>query len=241
MAYHTKLPIVTDGLVLYYDAANTKSYVSGDTQMNNLVKDSPFQGTITNGATFDDTNKGILLDGSNQDIELTNPTSFNYGNEITVIVGCTPNSLTPASLFAPGGNDSDNFLRMSTDGVNPETKFRFTTTQAGGNLNALQNYSTTEVVTGTSYFVGGIVDGFSTRLYVNGKKESDLTSGVARALWDTTVSIVHQGGKVNIGSRPFTSDQLFLDGLIHYVLFYNRVLTDAEMYQNYSSLRGRFI
>jgi hypothetical protein len=84
------------------------------------------------------------------------------------------------------------------------------------------------------------VDVTTTRLYVNGRKE-DEDSSTTRSDWNATQSILHQGGKVNIGSRPFTSDERFFDGVIHYVLFYDRVLTDAEMYQNYSSLRGRFI
>jgi hypothetical protein len=242
MAYHTKIPIVNDGLVLYYDAANTKSYPGSGTQINNLVKNSPFQGTLTNGASFDNTNNGgILLDGSNQDIELTNPLSFQYGNEITVIVGFTPNGLSRGALFAPTGNDTDQMMRFRGD-VNPPY-VDLVTTSAGGNFNVLTNISTTEVMTGTSYFAGGVVDGTTTRLYINGKKESELTSGVARALWDATLPIgPHQGGKVNIGSRPFTpSDSDFLEGIIHYVLLYNRVLSDAEMLQNYNSLRGRFI
>ena len=240
MGFHTKIPIVTNGLVLYYDAANIKSYVSGDTQINNLVKNSPFQGTINNGASFENTsNGGIVLDGTNQNIVLTNPTQFNYGNEITVIVGFTPNTITTRmALFAPTGNDSDQMLRARGDVFPPY--FDFVTTSAGGNNNVLTNISTTEIVSGTSYFVGGTIDTVTTRLYVNGKKESELTSGTARALWDSTLAALHQSpGQVNIGSRPFTSIQNYVDGLIHYVLFYNRTLTDSEMYQNYSSIKGR--
>jgi hypothetical protein len=141
------------------------------------------------------------------------------------------------TLFAPGGNDTDQLLRVRGD-VNPPY-FDFVTTSAGGNSNTVILQSNTEPTTGNTYFVGGVVDKATTRLYVNGKKEDEETSGVVRALWDTTVAIIHQGGKVNIGSRPFTSDSDFLDGIIHYVLLYNRVLSDNEMYQNYSSLRGR--
>jgi hypothetical protein len=244
MAYHTKLPIVTDGLVLYYDAANTKSYVSGDTQMNNLVKDSPFQGTITNGATFDDVNKGILFDGTNQDIELTNPSQFDIGNNITIMMGVTPYDLSSdAVLFSPTGTDTDKYFRIG----NPtnSNRLELKTVISNNNPGGIGTESTTSILTGVSYNLGGtlLTDGGNTigSIYVNGKLESTEDLGFVSSDWDTTLPTVWQGGKVNIMSRPFTSDERFCNGLLHYILVYNRALTDAEMYQNYSSLRGRFI
>ena len=51
--------IVTNGLVLYLDAANRDSYVSGSTAWNDLSR-SRINGTLTNGPTFDNGNAGTI-------------------------------------------------------------------------------------------------------------------------------------------------------------------------------------
>ena len=52
--------IVTDGLVLCLDAANTKSYVSGSTTWNDISR-SGFSGTLINGPTFNGNNGGSIV------------------------------------------------------------------------------------------------------------------------------------------------------------------------------------
>jgi hypothetical protein len=55
--------IITDGLVLYLDAANTKSYIGSGTTWKDLSRNSN-DGTLTNGPTFDSGNSGsIVFDG----------------------------------------------------------------------------------------------------------------------------------------------------------------------------------
>ena len=55
--------IVTDGLVLHLDAANTKSYPGSGTTWNDLSGNGN-NGTLTNGPTFSSTNGGsIVFDG----------------------------------------------------------------------------------------------------------------------------------------------------------------------------------
>jgi hypothetical protein len=56
-------PIVTDGLVLYLDAANTKSYPTTGTTWNDLSGNNN-NGTLINGPTFNSANNGsIVFDG----------------------------------------------------------------------------------------------------------------------------------------------------------------------------------
>jgi hypothetical protein len=52
--------IVTDGLVLYLDAANTKSYVSGSTTWSDLSR-SENSATLINGPTYSNANKGSII------------------------------------------------------------------------------------------------------------------------------------------------------------------------------------
>ena len=65
--------IVTNGLVLYLDASNTKSYISGSTIWNDVSR-SGNNGTLTNGPTFNGANGGsIVFDGTNDYVTITNP------------------------------------------------------------------------------------------------------------------------------------------------------------------------
>ena len=57
--------IVTDGLVLCLDAANTKSYPGSGTTWTD-ISGKGYDGTLTNGPTFSSNYGGnIVLDGSN--------------------------------------------------------------------------------------------------------------------------------------------------------------------------------
>ena len=57
--------IITDDLIFYVDAANTKSYVSGSTIWNTLAQ-QPFSASLENGPTYSPNNSGILIfDGTN--------------------------------------------------------------------------------------------------------------------------------------------------------------------------------
>ena len=57
--------IITDGLVLYVDAANSYSYVSGSTVWNDLSRTTT-SGSLINGPTFNTRSGGnIVFDGIN--------------------------------------------------------------------------------------------------------------------------------------------------------------------------------
>jgi len=65
MAFNYSPKVATDGLVLYLDAANPKSYVSGSTTWGDLSRGGN-NGTLVNGPTFDGGNGGsIVFDGVN--------------------------------------------------------------------------------------------------------------------------------------------------------------------------------
>ena len=77
MAFQYSPKIVTDGLVLYLDAANTKSYVSGSTTWNDISRTN-INGTLVNGPTFSSDGGGsILFDGSNDYVQI------NYGGNLS--------------------------------------------------------------------------------------------------------------------------------------------------------------
>jgi hypothetical protein len=72
MSFHYSPKIITEGLVLYLDAANTRSYVSGSTTWNDISR-SGNNGTLINGPTFNSGNGGsIVFDGVNDYVALGN-------------------------------------------------------------------------------------------------------------------------------------------------------------------------
>ena len=65
MAFSYSPKIITDGLVLYLDAANPYSYVSGSTVWNDISR-TMTSGSLINGPTFSSANNGsIVFDGVN--------------------------------------------------------------------------------------------------------------------------------------------------------------------------------
>ena len=63
MAGNVAPNLVTNGLVLCYDPANTKSFVSGSTTLFDLTS-SKDDGSLINGPTFNSANGGsIVFDG----------------------------------------------------------------------------------------------------------------------------------------------------------------------------------
>jgi hypothetical protein len=72
--------IVTDGLVLSLDAANTKSYQSGSTTWFDRSGRGN-NGTLVNGPTFDSANGGyIRCDGTNDFIEVSDNSLLDFGS-----------------------------------------------------------------------------------------------------------------------------------------------------------------
>jgi hypothetical protein len=80
MAFSYSPKIVTDGLVLYLDAANSYSYVSGSTSWNDISRGGN-NGTLVNGPTFNSGSGGsIVFDGVNDYCTFSNlPTGFQAG------------------------------------------------------------------------------------------------------------------------------------------------------------------
>ena len=66
MAFNTKLPIVTDGLIFSVDPYNRKSYVSGGTITYDLVNSTLSGGTLLNTPTYD---VSWTFNGTNQYID----------------------------------------------------------------------------------------------------------------------------------------------------------------------------
>ena len=222
MAFNYSPKVVTDGLVLYLDAANSKSYVSGSTTWNNIVGSN--SGTLTNGPTFNSANGGsIAFDGVNDYVNLSS--SQNLTNPLTICAFINVSFVTGSNqvIYGPSANGNDNYLSIS----NNRAFLLATQTTDVNNFSITGN---TNIEANKWYHITGIVNNNITSLYVNGIFEiSSSVQAFTIGSWNSTARI---GQRAN-GQLPF-------NGRIAYIQGYNRALSAQEVLQNYNAIKTRF-
>lgn len=223
--------IVKNGLVLYLDASNTKSYVSGSTAWNDVSK-SGNNGVLTNGPTFNSANGGsIVFDGVDDYVKVSDGYSniMKNNNNWCVSFWFKANSVSnsPILLSPEIGqlNYFDLFLEVGTNAIY---------FAAGGG--AVSNYLSNTTVSLTAnkfYNIFFIKTGTSTgKVYLNGSEITMTTVGSGLG------SMPNSNADFRIGS--FKVAGYYLNGNIYNVSMYNRTLTSDEVSQNFNATRTRF-
>jgi hypothetical protein len=219
MSFRFSPSIITDGLVLYLDAANTKSYVSGSTTWSDLSR-SENNGTIVNGPTFDSADGGsIVFDGVNDKITIPNSSSLNLNSTLTLCFFIKKNTNIRMYYVDKHLSGADGYFGY-IDSTNL-VFFRF-------GLNSIQ--TNTNLINNNQWYYISIVGGPTLRsIYINGV-ESISTSGTNT--WNTsTEPFIFGNTSTNEGS---------INGNISLIQLYNRTLTAQEILQNYNTVRSRF-
>ena len=234
--------IVDNGLVLYLDAGNRKSYTSGSTTW---FDKSGFNnnGTLTNGPTFNTGNGGsIVFDGVDD---------YVINNTLTSLI---TNQLTLSVWFYATDTSTDNVIISSENSTFSNSRFNLfqdkngffsgrvnTYTFVPGNNNLTNNIrlefaSNSEVlnqwVNITCTFIANSATGI--RGYKNGIEDPNSPVNAS------TVAPLSSTDPLYIGLRNPTTDQRFFDGRIGIVQIYNRALSAQEVLQNYNATKGRF-
>jgi hypothetical protein len=220
--------IVTNGLVLYLDAANTKSIVSGSSTWYDKSGYGN-NGTLVNGPTFDSLNGGsIIFDGTNDRVDCPLSSTIQSIN--------TNNSLT-ISTFIKVASSSEyrDFVGVNkTSGNNP-----FTLRASIGNVYffdyEIGGIRTTKIYPGTTSDIlnkwvqlTATIGENSVKLYLNGIQVGTTTtvSGNIKTI-DSDFRIGNLGYNVFFGSVSTTQ-------------LYNRALSAQEILQNYNATKSRF-
>ena len=208
---------ITSGLLLHLDAGNSSSYSgSGNTWID--LSSSGNNGTI-NGATFNSTNKSFDLDGTDDYVGLS--AVLSQGQAVYTIEGYFKQDTQQTGVIfeQSGNNGTNNGARMMalSDGY------------GGFNGRANDFHDNTPVKIGDWNYWTITVDinagSNQIKVYVNGILQSQgNTSNGANNLNVGT-------GSTNIGSQRGVSE--FFDGEIKTIKVYNRVLSAAEVKQNY--------
>ena len=226
--------IVTSGLQLCLDAANSKSYPGTGTTWTDLSGNGN-NNTLTNGPTYSSSNNGsIVFDGTNDYV--TRAASINTGQNFTVSVWANPTSVgtTRRCAIANGQN-------QTTD-----KGWYFSIGQGGGTNRFFLSIGTDQayaisadniVVPGVwQNFTGTVANGGSTiNLYYNGTLVSNSSTISSSRTIDYSISTFY------IGRRDLSSPAAdYLTGNISQISIYNAVLTENQIEQNFNALRGRY-
>jgi hypothetical protein len=217
--YHSPL-VVTDGLVLYLDAGNTKSYPGAGAIWNDLLQNG-VNGTLTNGPTFTSSNSGaIVFDGVDDYVIITPPTTY---SEYTVQFFCKWISSVGLSERLFGCDAFGTYTIFNPYDVG------FHYNPLGGSPPSVTLASGVNIGFGTWCQVAVTVSTLSSNvvIYVN---------GIARNSWSTLPA-------ANLSANIFIGKQNTLYGAnCQFANFqlYNRAVTAAEITQNFNALRTRF-
>lgn len=228
--------IVRDGLVLYLDAANPKSYLSGSTTWVDLSRGGN-NGSLINGPTFNLANGGsIVFDGTNQNIT-TNPIVYPNKTNFTLNSVWKFSTSKANALFSSGGpgTSSNDVLFAYDPGL----------LGVGGLIFQVNNgsdgsaYTTRPYVSNTWINTCVVFDGTQTgnqnrlKVYLNGVLEN-LTYSY------TVPSSTSSSNWPSYFGRYISFPGWDLLGNIAFVQIYNRSLNENEILQNFNLTKSRF-
>jgi len=216
--------IVTDGLSLYTDAVNTRSYVGSGTTVNGLVCGIGL--TLVNGVGFGTTGtKYFILDGTNDNIPFNIP---NVGTTLSIEMWARINSFSNGMPF--GFDRYDVWANGGRLGFNTAASdiYGLTSTQVT-NLGLLSQWKhyVFEMRTDVSYS--------NNKIYINGQNQSlSQVAGTENASLRNFNS-----GNGRISSWLF-SDVFFIAMDLAQFRVYKRALTSQEIVQNYNATKKRY-
>jgi len=222
--------MITDGIVLCLDAANSKSYSGTGTTWKDLSGNNN-NGTLTNGPTFNSANGGsIVFDGINDFADISNTSIGNFGTSnfsTSFWAKASSGSTGTRGVFSkynphsgPGTGwfmfcwDGVVWVRITQDLVEPREYLQFY-------ISVTVNQWVNAVMTRNA-------NNFS--LYINGLLHSTGNS--------TNIIDCSSEAPLRVGSGY--SSGYYFSGDVSNAQIYNRVLSAQEIFQNFNAIRGRF-
>lgn len=233
--------IVTDGLVLYLDAANTKSYPgSGTTWFDLSGNNNHF--TLYNGPTH--ANNVITLDGTNDYISSINNLNLSNTNAVTVLlyIKATTYGTSVKLLYELSTNfnsRTDSFVAAFSDNSVGQDYQVLAALKGNVNYNIVSYNKTMlndlqwhhhSIIHDTTQTITEVL------MYGNGQPGPIVQNPVTGYSANNTNNFGNQ--PFYIGSRAGTA--YFAPMSIGSVQIYNRALSLTEIQQNYNSTKTRF-
>lgn len=224
--------VIINGLSLYIDAYNDRSYIGtgltcSDLSISNLT------GIIT-GASF--SQNSFLFNGTSNYITITpstetSPRTNNFSISSWFNTSVLPNYATPQN-----SNILSNYPPF------PNTSFYAIYVLASGysmgyirdkSSNSVSVSNTTNMIVDGKWHNATLVrDGFTSYLYVDGILDSSSTN---LSMGDLTLDT----NSLQIGRNSAGNGQYF-NGYIQNAFYYKRALTASEVLKNYNALKSRY-
>ena len=250
MSYKYGPSIVTDGLVFYVDAANSKSYdgSAGGTTWTDLVGDN--NGTLTNmetnpanaGYAHDSGNGGsIVYDGTNDYVDVPNATIEPLLSGLTSLTVSMWVYLDTVNI---NGTILLSWPIANSAAVSPYQVIGFALRNSDlavrgcigdGSTRVFSTYRATNMNFNQWYHIGFVWDSPNWTNFLDG----EMISGTDTNL-NYTIGTPSNDGNLYIGTYN-SNNSYWHDGKISNVQIYNRALTSAEILQNYNALKNRFV
>lgn len=235
MAGNIGLNTVTDGLLFYYDGANTASYPGSGTALTDLSNYAN-NGTLNNAPSFSSDNLGgIVFDGTNDYITISDSTSLRPSTTLSLDAcfkmttkGIYNTIICKPATAAPWSSPFLSYmLRVQTNelqfGYNRNSNYSFVNHTFNYLINTIYHIIVTyNLTTGVCKF------------YLNGTNVVDSTTVTGTSITYGTPPLLLGAG---FGSSPAGE---YFTGTIYSAKVYNRVLTPDECFQNYYSIKNRF-
>ena len=216
--------IVRDGLLLYLDAANIKSYSGSGSSFNDMSGNNNIV-TLVNGVAYSSNNNGVLLFDGLDDYINVGDVYDNGTGEISICFWVNFSGFDPT-------NNNPIVINKNSTGSN-----RIFIGYAGGRL-AVR----TEAVGGTTFFDNNnsittdkwynfvfTRKGSNIKLLVNKNVIIESASATTGDIGNTEWYVM---------ARPGTSE--YVAGKLGCFMIYNKELSDAEIQKNFEALRGRY-
>lgn len=214
--YNDTVPVVTDGLILYFDTTNTACYPGSGTSVFNLVAGQAITGSLVNGVTY---SGGYLqFNGTNQ--YMTVPaTSLDYRTGTSTVMGAS----------------------------------RYADTVGNGRIMSSLNTATSNWLLGhfndttLNYYAGGTIAGTpggpndtNWRIYAGTANTStDQWNFYVNGTLNTGPSTGGATGPYGFGIGWNSNGTEYSSGSLAVLMLYNKVLSAAEVEQNYNALKSK--
>jgi hypothetical protein len=216
--------IVTDGLSLYADAVNTRSYIGSGTTVNGLV--SGIGLTLVNGVGFGTTGTNyFILDGTNDNITFSTP---NPGTILSIELWAKIKLFNGGMIF--GFNLYDVWTYGGAMGFNTAQgdQYGISSTQVTnlGLLNQWKHYV---------FEMRSDVPYTNNKIYINSQNQSFLQ--VLGSEDSSNRNFNNGSGRI---SSWLTDDNYNLPMDLGQFKIYNRALSASEIVQNYNATKKRY-
>jgi hypothetical protein len=211
--------IVTSGIVLCYDAANSRSYPKSGTVWTDLSKNK-ITGTLNGDATYSSNNLGYIQLGSNTGWISTSLVT-NY-NRLSLCCWVSNTGSSSGGIITKGDINVTEY-GLGFGYSNPLLLFARHNSYANQLTMSWVGYNT------GFHYICMTVGAVNSTLYVDGIQVGQVAATL------TTNDLAFQIGKFGTNGTVY-----YLGGSINLPMIYNRELSSTEIKQNFNATRDRY-